>query len=85
MICTDCNLDCRRFGKHRNGLQRFRCPECGKTFTEEHAKPLGGMTVPMEKAVVALKLLVEGASVRSVERVTRSAPRYGPEGFGCRW
>jgi IS1 family transposase len=28
------------------------------------------MTVPMEKAVMALKLLLEGASVRSVERIT---------------
>lgn len=28
------------------------------------------MTVPMEKATLALKLLVEGSSVRSVERIT---------------
>ena len=70
MICPDCKIECRRFGKHRNGLQRFRCAECGKTYTEEHAKPLGEMTIPMEKAVLALKLLVEGSSVRTVERVT---------------
>jgi len=70
MICSDCEIACRRFGKHRNGLQRFRCPECGKTYTEEHEKPLGSMTVPMEKAVLALKLLIEGSSIRTVERVT---------------
>lgn len=70
MICPDCDLACRRFGKHRNGLQRFRCPECGKTYTEEHEKPLGSMTVPMEKAVIALKLLVEGSSIRTIERIT---------------
>ena len=68
MICTECETKCRRFGKHRNGLQRFRCADCGKTYTEAHAKPLGEMTVPMEKAVLALQLLLEGASVRSVER-----------------
>src|ERR1700728_2488065 len=70
MICSDCKVECRRFGKHRNGLQRFRCPECGKTYTEEHEKPLGSMTVPMEKAVIALKLLIEGSSIRTIERVT---------------
>jgi len=63
-------IACRRFGKRRNGLQRFRCPECGKTYAEEHEKPLGSMTVPMEKAVLALKLLIEGSSVRTVERIT---------------
>jgi transposase-like protein/IS1 family transposase len=70
MNCTDCQTECRRFGKHRNGLQRFRCAECGKTYTESHDKPLGAMTVPMERAVLALKMLLEGASVRSVERIT---------------
>jgi transposase-like protein/IS1 family transposase len=70
MICPDCQIECRRFGKHRNGLQRFRCADCGRTYTEEHEKPLGDMTVPMEKAVLALKLLVEGSSIRTVERIT---------------
>lgn len=70
MICPDCQIECRRFGKHRNGLQRFCCSECRKTYTEDHEKPLGSMTVPMEKAVIALKLLIEGSSIRTVERVT---------------
>lgn len=63
-------MKCLRFGKHRNGLQRFRCPECGKTYTEGHDKPLNGMTIPLEKALPVLHLLVEGASVRSAERIT---------------
>ena len=70
MKCTECKIECRRFGKHRNGLQRFRCADCGKTYTEEHAKPLGEMTVDMEKAVLALKLLLEGSSIRATERIT---------------
>lgn len=28
------------------------------------------MTVPIEKAIIALKLLIEGSSIRTVERVT---------------
>ncbi len=70
MTCPDCEIRCASFGKHRNGLRRFRCGECGKTYTEAHAKPLGAMTIPMESAVLALKMLLEGASVRSTERIT---------------
>lgn len=70
MICSNCQIECQRFGKHRNGLRRFRCAECQKTYTQAHEKPLGSMTVPREKALLALKLLIEGSSIRSVERVT---------------
>lgn len=70
MTCHNCQIACNRFGKHRNGLQRFRCSQCRKTFTEDHAQPLGEMRLPMEKAEAILKLLVEGMSIRSIERVT---------------
>lgn len=70
MTCPECQTACRKFGKNRNGSQRFRCAGCGKTYTEEQDKPLGSMTVPMEKAVLALKLLLEGSSVRTTERIT---------------
>src|SRR5579872_4851504 len=70
MNCPDCDLRCASFGKHRNGLRRFRCGQCKKTYTEAHTNPLGSMTVPFEKAVLALRLLLEGASIRSVERTT---------------
>ena len=70
MTCHNCRIEARRFGKHRNGLQRFRCAQCGKTYTEAHEKPLEGMTTPQAKALLALRLLVEGNSVRSIERTT---------------
>jgi len=70
MTCHNCNTLCNRFGKHRNGLQRYRCSQCRKTFTEDHAQPLREMRLPMDKAVAILKLLVEGMSLRSIERVT---------------
>src|SRR6266581_6954850 len=70
MVCTDCGLSCRLFGKHRNGLQRFRCQQCRKTFTESHARFFGSMTVSKDKALLALQLLVEGNSLRSTERIT---------------
>ena len=70
MTCHNCNSACKRSGKHRNGLQRYRCSQCRKTFTEDHAQPLDDMRLPMDKAESILKLLVEGMSLRSIERVT---------------
>ena len=70
MTCHYCRTTCKRFGKHRNGLQRFRCNQCSKTFTEDHERPLDEMRLPLDRAVSILSLLVEGMSVRSVERVT---------------
>ena len=70
MTCPACERRCQSFGKHRNGLRRYRCADCRKTYTQEHARPLGGMTVPMEKAVACLQLMVEGCSIRTIERIT---------------
>jgi transposase-like protein/IS1 family transposase len=54
----------------RNGLQRYKCCLCGKRWTEERQKPLGDMRVPVADAKLALRLLVEGNSVRSTARIT---------------
>ena len=70
MVCEDCNVACQRYGKHRNGLRRFRCTKCGRTFTEQHTRTLDGMYVSEEKAVLAARLLLEGNSIRSTERIT---------------
>src|SRR5436190_20806342 len=65
MSCKDCQVKCQRFGKHRNGLRRFRCPKCKRTFTEPHTRTLGEMYISWEKALLALQLLLEGNSIRS--------------------
>lgn len=70
MNCQACNIECKKFGKHRNGLQRFRCAQCGKTYSEYHARLFGSMTVAEDKALLAIQLLIEGTSVRSTERIT---------------
>lgn len=57
-------------GKNRNGSQRWRCLSCGKTRTEAQAKPLGTMTVSIDDAKLALRLLAEASSLRSTSRVT---------------
>lgn len=70
MNCTDCSAKTKKHGTDRNGNQRFRCSGCSKTFTEPKAKMLNNMYLPEDKAVTILQLLVEGMSVRSIERVT---------------
>ena len=70
MTCHNCQSICNRFGKHRNGLQRYRCSQCRKTFTEDHTRPLAEMRLPVEKAISIVRLFVEGCSVRTIERVT---------------
>jgi len=69
MKCAECNVDCQHFGKHRNGLRRYRCPVCKRTHTEPHARTLDTMYISQERAVLALQLLLEGNSIRSTERI----------------
>src|SRR5947209_3889953 len=70
MNCITCNIEARRFGKDRKGNQRFQCGNCKQTFSEPREKPLGEMTLAMGKALLIMRLLVEGNSIRSIERTT---------------
>lgn len=70
MNCTACGMSTKKFGKDRNGHQRFRCLSCKKTFIEVHERPLGEMRLSMEKAISVLQHLVEGCSIRTTERIT---------------
>jgi transposase-like protein len=70
MVCPICIAECRRFAKNRNGRLRFRCPDCKRTYTESRRVSLDGMYLPVEKAELVLRLLLEGSSVSTVERIT---------------
>ncbi len=70
MTCHNCRTECKRKGRDRKGTQRYQCRQCSKTFLEPQEKPLDGMYLPIEKAELVLKLLLEGNSVSTVERVT---------------
>src|SRR5437868_4137399 len=69
MICSNCRIRAYKSGKHKNGLQRYRCKNCKRRFIEPRIKPLGNMRVPLDKALLSLHLLVEGNSIRSIGRV----------------
>lgn len=70
MVCHHCEALAKKHGKDRKGLQRFRCVPCNRTFTEYQEKPLEGMYLPLDKAVMVLNMLLEGMSLRSVSRLT---------------
>lgn len=70
MTCHNCRSECKRKGRDRKGTQRYQCRQCTKTFLEPTVDHLDGMYLPMEKAELVLKLLLEGSSISTVERIT---------------
>ena len=70
MLCPTCQAESRKFGKDRDGNQRFQCQACKKTFGERPTKLLGTMRLDIAKALQVLQLLLEGMSVRATMRVT---------------
>ena len=70
MICPTCQAESRKFGKDRYGNQRFQCLTCKKTFSDRPAEPLDDMRLDMDKAILCLKLLTEGNSIRATGRIS---------------
>jgi IS1 family transposase/transposase-like protein len=70
LTCHNCRIECKRDGRDRRGNQRFQCRQCAKVFLEPRADHLDGMYLPIEKAEIVLRMLLEGNSVSSVERIT---------------
>ena len=70
MLCPLCQNEMRKFGKNRNGSQRHRCDACRKTFTDEATRPHDERRVDPTKMILCLRMLLEGNSIRSVERLT---------------
>lgn len=75
MRCRYCQSKCQRYGFDPYGQQRWYCPACSKSFIERRRRPLNRMRLSVEKAIACLHLLVEGMSVRGIERVTGTGKR----------
>lgn len=69
MVCHNCRSQCKKFGRDRKGNQRFQCRECRKTYADRPER-LEGTYVPPQEITSIMRLLVEGLSVRSIERIT---------------
>lgn len=69
MIAPVCQHERRkRFGKTSSGEQRYRCCDCGKTFTESTER-YEGMRLGSELAANIIRHLCEGTSVRGTGRL----------------
>jgi IS1 family transposase len=56
-------------GKDKKGVQRFKCQQCKRRFQERESL-LGNMYLPEDKVLLILQMLVEGNSIRSIQRIT---------------
>lgn len=70
MTCHNCKIEAKKSGKDRKGNQRYKCNQCRKTFQEMKENLLGTMRVSLDRAEMCLRLLLEGMSIQSVQRVT---------------
>ena len=70
MFCPVCQSATRKFGRNRNGSQRYRCDGCEKTFTDAGTRPVDRRCLEASKAELCLRMLLEGNSIRSTERLT---------------
>lgn len=59
----------QKFGKTRQGIQRFRCKTCGKTFTETTGTIFFRKRTPEHEILETLALLAEGSRISSLSRV----------------
>ena len=67
---TNCShANAKKFGTTAAGKQRFRCLDCGKTFTESTAA-LHGMRIGTDTAAQVISLLAEGMGVRGASRIS---------------
>lgn len=69
MTCHNCKTEAKRHGFF-NGIQRYRCRTCGKTFADIPIRPLDSLRTDRAQAIQVLRLLTEGVGVRAIERLT---------------
>lgn len=70
MTCPVCGGDSKKFGFFGpERLQRFRCRQCGKTFSEDPKRLLGDLRIDEAKGVQIAHLLSEGVGVRAAARL----------------
>ena len=70
MTCCNCKIKAVKAGLDKKGNQRYKCQRCKRRFQELRETLLGNMYLPEDKALLVLQLLVEGNSIRSIERIT---------------
>jgi transposase-like protein/IS1 family transposase len=70
MTCHNCKIEAKKAGRDRKGNQRYRCAQCKRRFQEQQEKLLGNMYLGEGKALLGGGGVLEGNSLRSIERIT---------------
>jgi IS1 family transposase/transposase-like protein len=71
VTCHNCRIECAKAGKRPDGIQRYRCAQCSKTFSDpKDFGVIGHKQVDEQTSLLALRLLCEGNSIRSTGRIT---------------
>lgn len=70
MTCRKCNhSEVKKAGHNRNHTQRYKCLSCRTTFSDPRPA-IGNHYINLEEIERILLLMLEGMSVRAIERVT---------------
>ena len=59
-----------KFGHTRSGRRRYKCPTCGKTFTETRGTIFYRRRTYDEEILECLAMIAEGSRISSVSRIT---------------
>src|ERR1700730_7818552 len=68
MLCPVCDNEGLRYGRNRNGTQRFYCRECRLTYSEQREQEpriFADRQLTVDKASKAVRLLMEGTAIRA--------------------
>jgi transposase-like protein len=70
VTCHSCKVEIVKAGRGRDNVQRFKCQQCGKRFSEPRERPFGtDVRLPKETVIRILHCLVEGNSIRGTARL----------------
>jgi transposase-like protein/IS1 family transposase len=70
VTCHNCKCECKRFGYFGpQRIQRYRCKQCGKCFSDLPVRPLDTLRTPLDKAVQIVAMLAEGVGIRATARL----------------
>lgn len=76
MTCRCCNGHATKFGRfanHNRLVQRYRCNQCGTTFSEE--QPLNTLRLDFKQGCQVVHLICEGVGVRAISRLMNIHPK----------
>src|SRR2546425_13252101 len=71
MTCHFCQATAKKYGRYGlKKIQRYRCLQCGRTFSDEQEKALDEMRISVEDFTRIIELLTEGVGINATARLS---------------